>query len=160
MSEIYTENKENNSTPITISAEFTSNSISDHKDLNISNSKSFTIYAKYHESEIIQNQKICDTARRIIWAGFFVIIVGIVLSFSGKVTPALIASITGTIIEFISSIIFIFLTKSSKSKLEYYKELSFDEECNKYLNAANTIEEKDRVPLINKLADNYCQRRK
>lgn len=160
MNETQMKNKEINSDSITISAAFASTSINGHNNLNVSNSKPYTIYAKYHESEIEQNEKICNTARWIIWAGFLVIIVGIVLSFFEKVTPALIATISGVIIEFISSTIFIFLTKSSKNKLEYYKQLSFDEECNKYLNAANTIEEKDRVPLINKLADNYCQRRK
>lgn len=119
-----------------------------------------TIYSIYHTSEIEQNNKIYRTAKGIIWAGFSVIMLSVIIALFGQTTPAIITACTGIITEFISSIIFVFLSNSSKSKLTYYQQLSLDEESKRYIQVISTMKDEDKVNLMNKLIDNYCSRRK
>ena len=119
-----------------------------------------TIYSIYHTSEIEQNTKIYKTAKGIIWAGFSVIMLSVIIALFGKTTTAIITACAGIITEFISSIIFVFLSNSSKSKLTYYQQLSLDEESKRYIQVINTLKDEDKVACINKLIDNYCDRRK
>ncbi len=130
-------------------------------DLNVAeNPTPTTLYSQYHTNEIEQNKKIYATSRNIIWAGFGVIIIGVVSSFFSLITVSIIATVCGLITEFISGTIFVFLTQSNKEKHEYYRQLSFDEERKEILNVAETLENSDKMTIINKLVDNYCDRRK
>ena len=136
------------------------NVISSHQKLNTSDEVELTIYAQYHQSEIDQNKRIHGVARGIIWAGFGVIVFGIILSIFGLTTSAIVAAASGVITEFISGSVFVFMMKSTKSKMDYYKQLSFDEECSKYIKAFSNLSEDKKVEMLNKLIDNYCARRK
>lgn len=129
------------------------------QDLNITEGSSLTVYIQYHKSEIEQNKKIYETAKGIVWAGFCVIVVGIILAIFDKTTPALITTISGIISQFISGAVMAFLTHSSKTKLEYYKQLSFDEECNKYIKTIEQLSDDKKAALLTKLIENYCNRR-
>lgn len=121
---------------------------------------SFGLYLEYHDNEIKQNKKIYKTSRNIIWAGFAVIIFGIILCFFSLVTVSIIATISGLITELISGTIFIFLTQSNREKYEYYKQLSFDNERQEILKIAENLTSDNKMIIFNKLVDNYCDRRK
>lgn len=136
------------------------NVIIDKQWLNVTENSGLTIYAQYHQSEIEQNKKIYNTARHVIWVGFGVIVLGIVLAMFGQTTTAILTTIAGCVSQFISGIVMAFLTHSSKSKLEYYKQLSYDEECNKYIKTIMQLSDDKKTGLLTKLIDNYCKRRK
>ena len=109
----------------------------------------------------MQNDGISKTAKRIIWAGFIVIIVGIIMSYFGKTQTANVAVIAGIITEFISGVIFVFLTKSNKSKMEYFNQLSINEEGENLRQIIMTMDNKKaQEKMIDKMVTNYCDRRK
>ncbi len=115
----------------------------------------------YHESEIAQNERIIKTATRIIWAGFGVICFGIIMAIFEKTTTAIIIAVSGVITEFISGIIFGFISFSNKSKMAYFNQLSYNEEGEKYLQVVMTLDNKKaQEKLVDKLVTNYCERRK
>ena len=150
---------ENNS-QITIADSNTKNTISATQSLNVSEDDDLTIYSQYHQSEIKQNDKIYNVARGIIWAGFGVMMLGVVICFLGKIAPAIITTISGVITELISGTIFVFLSQSTKSKMSYYKQLSFDEECKRYIKAIQNLDDDKKTEMLDKLISNYCERRK
>lgn len=125
----------------------TVNKLSSSQTLNTTENESFKIYLDYHESEIEQNKKIYKLARAIIWVGFGVMMLGVVVSFFGQLTPAILTASAGILTEFVSGTVLIFLSQSSKSKQDYYKQLSFDEEFNKYIDVIKglNLSEDNRV---------------
>ena len=54
------------------------------------------------------------------------------------------------------------MEKSTKSKKEYYKHLSLDRECDKYIMLVQEMSLSDdkKMEILNKLIGNYCKRRK
>lgn len=139
------------------------NKLKSQKNLNVAPiDNSMKIYLKYHESEIEQNKKIYKLARTIIWTGFVVMMIGVIACFLGFTTTSILAASVGALTEIVSGTILVFLTKSSKSKSDYYKQLSFDEECNKYIKAIQdtNVSDDKKIEYIGKLIENYCKRRK
>lgn len=144
---------------IKISLEGEKHSFEEKKKINVIE-KDYSLISKYHESEIEQNKKIVKTARYIIWAGFVVICIGIMLALSGQTESAKVTAASGVLTEFISAIIFAFVSISSKSKLEYFKQLSISEEGEKLIEMIRTLENKKaQEKLIDKMISNYCDRR-
>ena len=137
-----------------------SNKISSPPNLNVSDTDGLMLYSQYHANEIEQNKKIYDVARRVVWAGFGVMLLGIVLSFFSLVTPAIITTAAGIITEVISGVIFAFLLQSNKNKMDFYKQLAFDEECKRYIRVVQSLNDEQQKELLSKLIDNYCKRRK
>lgn len=119
-----------------------------------------TIASAYHLSEINQNEDIIKTAKRIIWAGFGLIAFGVIFTLFGKAEVTLITSISGLITEIISGVVFAFVTQSSKSKLQYFNQLSLDEEGNKLIQVIETLDKDAKEKLLEKLVESYCERRK
>lgn len=137
------------------------NTIPKQQSLVISDDSNVNIKAKYHLSEIEQNGIIIGTAKKIIWSGFLVIAVGIILAYKGNVTVAIITTAAGVITEFISAIIFAFVTMSNKSKLKYFEQLTISEEGDKYMEMISQLEDKKaKEKLMDKMISNYCERRK
>lgn len=120
------------------------------------------LYINYHQSEIEQNEKMHKLARIIILIGFLVTIIGIILCFLGLLIPSIITTSVGIITEAISCTIMILIDQSDKRKKEYYKQLSFDREFDIYINIVRNIslDNDKKAEILNKLIDNYCQRRK
>lgn len=131
-----------------------------NKNLNLSQEKELLLSVKYHVSEIEQNDTICKTTILFLWAGFIIIIVGIVLSYFKYIDVGIIATVSGIIIDFISGIVFVFLTKSSKNKQEYFRQLSLEAERNDYLKFCENFSNEDKMIIITKLTDDYCERNK
>lgn len=78
-----------------------------------------------------------------------------------KTTTAIIIAVSGMITEFISGIIFGFISFSNKSKMAYFNQLSYNEEGEKYLQVVMTLDNKKaQEKLVDKLVTNYCERRK
>ena len=113
----------------------------------------------YHMSEIQQNSTIIATAKRTIWAGFGVIGLGILFALLGKIDVALLTAISGLITEAISGVVFAFVSQSSKSKLQYFTQLSMVEEGDKILAVIQTLDDDAKEKQVEKIVDNYCQRR-
>ena len=120
------------------------------------------VYLDYHQSEIEQNKKIYKLARAIIWTGFGVMMLGVVACFFGLTTPAILTASAGVVTEIVSGTILAVLSQSTKSKKEYYKQLSLDRECDKYIMLVQEMSLSDdkKMEILNKLIGNYCKRRK
>lgn len=138
------------------------NKIQSQQKLNTTPTDSLKIYLEYHESEIKQNEKIYELTRKIIWTGFVVMMIGVIACFFGVTTASILTASAGALTEIISGTILVFLTRSSKSKRDYYRQLSFDEECNKYIRVIQNMDISDdkKIEQIDKLIENYCKRRK
>ena len=158
---------ENISVAVTANSQFvvtngTDNKITSSQKLNVTQTDNSDIYLDYHKSEIKQNEKIYELARKIIWTGFVVMMIGVVACFFGVTTASILTASAGALTEIISGTILAFLTKSSKSKKDYYKQLSFDKECDKYIMVIQdmNISDEKKIERLDKLIDNYCKRRK
>lgn len=137
------------------------NTFQNDQQLNLVEKKSFTLTNAYHVSEIKQNDEIMKTAKRIIWAGFIVIAFGAIIAIIGKTEAAIITTVAGVITEFISGVIFAFVTMSNKSKLEYFKQLSITEEGEQHMQIIMSMDNKKaQEKMIDKMVSNYCERRK
>ena len=138
--------------------------ISSSSKLNTTNidDDNLKVYLNYHQSEIEQNQKIYKLARAIIWTGFGVMMLGVVASFFGITTSAILTTSAGVVTEIISGTILAVLSQSTKSKKEYYKQLSLDRECDKYIRLIQDMSLSDdkKMEILNKLIENYSKRRK
>ena len=82
------------------------------------------------------------------------------LSYFKYIDVGIIATVSGIIIDFISGIVFVFLTKSSKNKQEYFRQLSLEAERNDYLKFCENFSNEDKMIIITKLIDDYCERNK
>lgn len=144
-----------NSSETKISSPSTLNAISTEDD-------NLKVYLDYHQSEIEQNKKIYKLARAIIWTGFGVMMLGVLACFFGQTTQAILTASAGVLTEIISGTILAVLSQSSKSKKEYYKQLSLDRECDKYITLIQEMSLSDdkKMEILNKLIANYCKRRK
>ena len=133
-----------------------------HNDTGLNVSTSSTqLYLKYHISEIEHNDKVYTTFIWLVWAGFLVIVVGIIACFTNHITSGVLISASGLLTEFISGIVIVILDKIAKSKLEYYKQLSFDEERKNLLEVIQNLNSEDqKTSLLKELVENYCNRRK
>ena len=100
--------------------------------------------------------------KNIIYIGVGIIFAGVILSFFGLTTISIVSTVAGVIIEHIFCKILALLSETNKNRLEYYKQLSFVRECDKYLNIIrNTnVDENQKMKILNDLIENYCQRRK
>lgn len=133
----------------------------DREVLKVSNqSNPLTITNAYHLSEIEQNNTITHTAKRIIWGGFIIICLGIIFALFGKVDVSIITTISGIITEIISAIVFTFVTLSNKSKLQYFKQLSMDDERDQYLKIIASMDKEGKEKLLGQLINSYCEIRK
>lgn len=119
-----------------------------------------TISNAYHWSEIQQNDSIIETSKKIIWAGFIVICIGILFALLGKIDVSIITAVSGIITEGISAVVFAFVTQSNKSKLEYFKQLALSEERDKYLDFLQSLDKEAKEQLLEKMITNYCELRK
>lgn len=113
----------------------------------------------YHMSEIQQNSTIVQTAKWIIWAGFGVICLGIIFALFSKIDVAVLTAISGIMTEIISGVVFAFVSQSSKSKLQYFAQLSMVEEGDKLLAVIETLDKEAKENQVEKMVENYCQRR-
>lgn len=124
----------------------------------IRKSDTMALRTRYHLSEIDQNKRIISTAIGIIIAGFVIICVGVVVSFFGKISSALITCISGVIVDAIAGTIFWMVGKSTESKLNYFSKLSNDEEREKLIELIyNERSDRFREKMIEKLIDRYCK---
>ena len=130
------------------------------EEINVARSHiSSSLTFRYHMSEIYQNDDIVRTAKRIIWAGFVVMCLGIICALFEKTSLAILTSISGLVTEMISGVVFSFVSYSSKSKKEYFAQLSIVEEHDKILALINTLDEDAKKQQVDKIVENYCQRR-
>lgn len=128
--------------------------------LNVVSNSEITVSNLYHLSEIQQNAAINNTTRKVIWAGFSIIAFGIMLALFGKTEIAIVASAAGVLTEIISGIVMVFLSQSNKSKMQYFNQVAFNEECDKYLQFLSTLNDGEKAKMIDKMIENYCSRRK
>lgn len=153
--------KVNDNSNLCLSSDASLNTFQSQQVLNITEKATVTLTNAYHLSEIKQNEAIIKTAKGIIWAGFAVIAIGVIFSFIGKTDAAIVTTASGVITEFISGIMFAFVTMSNKSKLKYFEQLSITEEGEKHMKMILSLDNKKaQEKLIEKMVQNYCERRK
>lgn len=129
-------------------------------DLKITKNSKYSLKSRYHNSEIDQNEGAYKVVKAILIGGFIVMVIGVFLSYLGKLETGILSSISGILTEIISGTVMIFFHMTGKSKQEYFKQLSLDEERQSYIliieNAG--LNEENKMKLLNKLVENYCQR--
>lgn len=118
-----------------------------------------TLKGQYHEDELKIHNRINNTAIGIIIAGF-VLIAGafIYMICTGNNEIGKIGTIAGIITEFISGLLFWFVTKTSDDKWKYFNALSDaekEERIIKLINSQSSNEFKQR--MIEKIVNTYCQ---
>lgn len=134
-------------------------SFEEEKTLNVINQQ-HALIVKYHTSEITQNKNIVRTAVIIIWCGFAIICMGIIVALIGKIDVAIMISSSGVLLDFISSIILAFTSMSSKSKMMYFEQLALSQEGEQYIQMVYDIKDENiKGKLIEKLIDNYGKRK-
>lgn len=147
---------------IIMSVNETSNTLlSRGENLNVKSGITVSVSNAYHISEIEQNNRIIKTASRIVWCGLAIICVGILCAITGKTEASVITVVAGIVSEFISAIIFGFVSMSNKSKLKYFEQLSLNEEGEQLLKIVSEMENKKvQEKQFDKMITNYCDRRK
>lgn len=146
---------------LSVSTETSKNTYKSLQTLQVSDTTQVKLTEVYHLSEIQQNETIINMVKKIVWFGFIVIAIGIVFSFMGKIESTLITGISGVVIEFISAIVFAFVTMSNKSKLQYFEQLSMSAESDKLMKVILTLDNKRaKESMVDKMVTNYCERRK
>lgn len=146
---------------LVISSEANLNTFQTQQNLNITENATLTLSNAYHLSEIKQNETIINTAKKIIWAGFSILAIGIMLVFFGRTDMAMISVGAGIVTEFVSAIIFAFVSLSNKNKIKYFEQLSISEEGEKHMKVILAMDNKKaQEKLIDKMVTNYCERRK
>lgn len=148
-------------TTLNLTSQTTPHTYDKHEELIITEfPKGLTVSNAYHWSEIQQNQSIINTSKKIIWAGFIVICIGILFALFGKIDVSIITAVSGIITEAISAVVFAFVTQSNKSKLQYFKQLALSEERDKYLDFLQSLDKDAKEKLLEKMITNYCELRK
>lgn len=128
-------------------------------ELSLVHSSGQSLSAKYHDSEIDNNNKIIKAAVRMLWAGIVVIAFGIIFAIYEKTSSAQLTCISGVIMEFISGAVFGVVGVSTRSKQKYYTQLAKAEERERLLQEINSCQnQKTREKLLEKLVDNYCSK--
>lgn len=140
----------------------TNNIFASHDEsLNVKSGVSVSVSNAYHMSEINQNDGVITTAKRMLWCGFSIICVGIICAITGRIEASNITVIAGIISEFISAIIYIFVSMSNKSKHKYFEQLSLSEEGEGLMKAVLQLDNKKaQEKQFDKMVTNYCERRK
>lgn len=129
-------------------------------DFKISRNNKYSLKSRYHNSEINQNEGAYKVVKGILIGGFVIIVVGVFLSFLGKLETGILSSIAGILTEAVSGTVMVFFHMTGKSKQEYFKQLSLDEERQSYILIIESagLSENNKMELLNKLVDSYCQR--
>lgn len=136
-----------------------SSTINSHPQMLISQPQSDNIYIRYHKSEIEHNRTAYRIFCILLIGSFLIIVTGIVACFIHQITTGGLVTISGVVSEFISSVALVFLERSDKNKLAYYKELSMDEELKRIMNEVDQLAGDDKMQILTKIVDNYCSRR-
>ena len=120
----------------------------------------YSLKSRYHNSEIEQNEGAYKVVKFILVGGFLVIVAGIVLSYFGNLETGILSSIAGVLKELISGTVMVFFNITGKSKQKYFNQLSLDEERQLYISLIERtdLSEENKMGLLNKLIDSYCQR--
>lgn len=123
------------------------------------NNDNLTLKAQYHMSEISQNEKIVNTAIRVIYIGIGIIAIGVILAFTVKLNVGILTCIFGGITEFISGGILWMVGKSVDEKLNYFSKLTKADERDKLLEVINSSPNvKFREKMIERLVENHCNK--
>ncbi|QEH70498.1 TRADD-N-associated membrane domain-containing protein [Cellulosilyticum sp. WCF-2] len=123
------------------------------------NSLNTAIWGKYHNNELIQNNKIINTAIGVIIAGTTTIVISIFIAIFKSLDIALITAISGVLVDFISATIFWLVTKSNDSKMKYFLSISNEEERNNLIRLIQlSTDIKFQNKMIERLVNSYCKR--
>lgn len=124
-------------------------------------SRNLNVYSRYHDSEINQNKKILDSAIKITWSGFFILLACIIFALLDKIDAARLSGISGVLLEAISGTIYVLVDKSSKSKYQYFEKLSEDETEKNIFHMVEMVEDESyKCKLIEMMVCSWCDKKK
>lgn len=117
-----------------------------------------TLQGNYHEDELKIHNRINNTAIGIIISGFVIIVIAFIyMIITKEIEVGVITTIAGMMSEFISGIMFWYVTKSSDDKWKYFKILNESEEEERLLHEIeNSQNIKFREKMLEKLVDTHC----
>lgn len=117
-----------------------------------------TLQGSYHEDELKIHNRINNTAIGIIISGFAIIVFAFIYMIITKdIKVGIITTIAGVISEFISGIMFWYVTKSSDDKWKYFKILNENEEEETLLHEIDKSQNEEfREKMLQKLVDTHC----
>lgn len=125
----------------------------------ICNSDRGTLPGKYHQDELRIHSRINNTAIIIIGVGFLLICAAFIYMIITKnVSIGVVTTFGGVATEYISSLLFRYVTKASDDKWKYFSALGEDEEEKRLLEIINTSSNpKFQEKMIEKLVNTYCE---
>ena len=83
-------------------------------DFKISRNNKYSLKSRYHNSEINQNEGAYKVVKGILIGGFVIIVVGVFLSFLGKLETGILSSIAGILTEAVSGTVMVFFHMTGK----------------------------------------------
>ena len=123
------------------------------------NSSTTAIWGNYHINELVQNNKIINTAIGIIIAGTATIITSIFIAIFKSIDIATLTDISGVLVDSISATIFWLVTKSNDIKMNYFLSISSEEERSKLIRLIqSSTDTQFQNKMIERLVDSYCKR--
>ncbi len=122
-------------------------------------SSNATLPGNYHTDELKIHNRINNTAIGIIILSFAVIVFSFIyMSITKDIKVGAITTIAGVISEFISGIMFWYVTKSSDDKWKYFKILNTNEEEERLLQEIGRSQNiKFKEKMLEKLIDTHCK---
>lgn len=129
---------------------------------NIHISNRGTLPGKYHQDEIQMHSMINKTAIVIISVGFALICGAFIyMIFTKNIIAGAVTTFGGVVTEYISSLLFKYVTKTSDDKWKYFSALGEDKEEKRLLEVINSSSnQKFQEKMIEKLVDTYCENKK
>ena len=121
-------------------------------------SQSHSLYAKYHESEIDQNNAIIQHAIKMIWAGILILFTGLVFAVltNQKIELGVITICAGAFVDIFSGTMIYLVNKSAETKHKYFENLAFLEHEQTVINLIReSNDEEFQKRMIERVVDNY-----
>ena len=142
------------------SIEKSSSTLSSYKEQNVLVlDRNGTLNGQYHTGELKIHNRINNTAIGIIIAGFLLIAGAFIYMIcTGNDEIGKISTIAGVVTEFVSGVLFWFVTKTSEDKWKYFNALSDAEKEERIMQLVNSQSSDEfKQEMIRKIVNTYCQ---
>lgn len=113
----------------------------------------FDYLDKYYKQTQVQAEKSFKLSLMASSIGLFIIIIGIIMMFNNKTTPAYITTATGVLSEFISAVFFYLYNKTILKMSEYHKKLVLTQNVSIALKLSNDMDEENKIKVQSTIID-------
>lgn len=141
---------------INLSGDTREHSFNDDKTLNVTRDGNYSLSAKYHKSEIEQNETVINNAVGMVWVGIAFLAVGMFLAMFSE--QKILALVPGAFVDIFSGTMIYLVNKSSESKRKYFENLSIVEHEQRIIELIHSSDNQQfRERMIAKIVDRHCK---